>query len=347
MEDTKTPEKYIRTFHSDADVLQKGGIPDLAPLQRPLEAVVPPSPPSPPPPVSVPSPAIALPAPKPNPPETYSDDFALRMKEEHASTATVIAAEQDAAPVLMPPAPAPRSYKNLAYSVIGVLLLVAGAGGMYVAYGRYLSALAPVVLLPSASVPIFVDERDQLSGTGTALTQAVMQAAGRPLAGGSVRLLSPEATTTTVFLALQPPAPNILIRNIAANGSMAGVVSAGGTQGLFFILAVSSYSNTFAGMLSWEPRLPRDLAKLFPPYPEAASATSTATSTIATSTSPALAAGFTDASVANHDVRIYRDTAGRTVLLYGYWNRSTLVIARNEAIFSEVLHRLATTRAPQ
>ena len=55
--------------------------------------------------------------------------------------------------------------------------------------------------------------------------------------------------------------------------------------------------------------------------------------------------GFVDEVVRNHDVRVYRDATGKSVLLYGYWNQTTLVIARDVAAFTELLQRLATSRA--
>jgi hypothetical protein len=121
---------------------------------------------------------------------------------------------------------------------------------------------------------------------------------------------------------------------------MAGVVNAGGSQSPFFILSVLSYSNTFSGMLAWEKTMPRSLVRLFPPYPVASGSTASTSSPQATTV-----AGFSDATIANHDVRVYRDEAGRSVFLYGYWNQMTLVIARDTAAFVEILKRLATSRA--
>lgn len=279
-----------------------------------------------------------------------------RMREKQASTATVLAAEQDAAPLLIQSQPENRSRSNLLYGIAGVILLIGGGVGAYVAYGRYFSANEPVVLAPTVFAPIFVDEHMPISGRGDALKQAIEQSVTRPLAQGAVRQLYLENTaTTSVFAALKLPAPGVVLRNIAPAGSMAGVVNAGGTQSPFFILSVTSYSQTFAGMLSWESSMPRSLAAFFPAYP-AASEKTIATTTAATSTPsvasatpavPASFAGFIDAMVANHDVRLYRDAARRTILLYGYWDQKTLVIARDEAAFTEILRRLATSRAPQ
>ncbi len=438
-----TPKKYIRTLESDMATLKKGGVPDLTPLaERPiiidtLKAVAvpevkpppPPAPPLPPPPIQKPElPPIKPPEPAlPTPIETYASDFSDRMKETHASTATVLAAEQDSlqgAPLATSQKP---SRKNLSY-IIGTLLLIAGAGGAYFAYTHYLKITAPVVLMPSVSAPIFVDDREQISGEGPVLMQAIEESVSRPLAQGTVRLLYTASSTDnieSVFSALNVPAPDILLRNIQAAGSMAGILNVDGSQSPFFILSVLSYRDTFSGMLSWESSIRGDLGLLFPPYP---TATSTATSTpiltttlflgehgeevkslqqvfadngllsvpptgfyglltekaveafqsahniisfgspsttgygsvgpktlaeinmfFATSTttaSPAITStAFSDEVVSNHDVRIYHDVTGKSILLYGYWDQKTLIIARDPAAFTEILQRLATSRA--
>lgn len=279
---------------------------------------------------------------KPTPLKTYASDFSDRMKEVHASTATVLAAEQDAVPQMYQSAPG-SSQSGFFYILAGVALLVASGFGVYFAYTHYSASLAPIILAPTVSAPIFVDEREQISGNGAALLQAINQSINKPLAESAVRLLyTADATTTnnSVFLALHEPAPNVLLRNINASGGMAGIVNTGGSpsntlgtgQSPFFILSVSSYNNTFSGMLSWEATMSKNLEPLFPRYEIAST---TATTTIA---------GFRDEVVGNHDVRIYRNTAGQSVLLYGYWNQETLIIARDPAAFAEILQRLATSR---
>jgi len=281
------------------------------------------------------------------------------MKEEHASTATVLAAEQDALEGAPQPAPTQSSHSNLLYVSASILLLIAGIAGAYVAYTHYKTITAPILFAPSASAPIFVDDREKIAGEGPILFQAIGQSVSRPLAPNAVRLLytaSSTEGTESVFAALRAPAPDILRRNVRIAGSMAGVVNAGDPQSPFFILSVLSYRDTFSGMLSWEPKIRSDLAALFPPY-QTATSTPTATSTSATNTSKKNAAkpvavspkpaptAFVDETVANHDVRIYRDAAGKSVILYGYWNQTTLIIARDSSAFIEILQRLATSRA--
>jgi len=357
--DTATPsaaslQKYIRTYAGDMEIAKKGDMPDLEPFVTPTLV------------------------PAPSPLRTYSEDFTDKVKTEHASTATVLAAEQDARPLTVDESPVPEKHRLL-YAIAGVLMLVVGGGGAYYAYSLYAIAHAPVVVEQTAAAPIFVDEQQEVSGEGTALWQDIQQSVARPLASGMIRLLySANATTTrrSIFVTMQPPAPDILLRNVSGAGSMVGVINVGSSESPFFILEVSTYNDTFAGMLSWERTMIKDLSSLFPAYPPplvlATStpaivtpvATTTATTTKKTAAkkkttppppppvtsvvivappAPPFVASFHDEIIANHDVRIYRDAFNQSVLLYGYWNQSILIIARNPEAFAEIVSRLATS----
>lgn len=353
---TPEPEKYIRTFSGDMETVQKGGTPDLIAFTKPAtseEGLVEVSPITPvqnmvpielppPPPTSAyvpPSPALA-------PIETYASDFAEKMKETQASTATVLAAEQDLAPRLSSTEPEQSSI-NIGYIVAGCALLLLGGGGAYFGYTRYLAVQTPIVVVPTVLAPIFVDEREELSGSGSTLLKAVEKSLAQPLASNKVKLLYVASSSdASIFSSLPLLAPDSLLRNVEARGSMAGIVSLGGSQSPFFILSVSSYSNTFSAMLLWEKTLLRNLGTLFPSYAVVErEQTSTTTSASATSSTPLVAIGFRDEVVSNHDVRVYRDISDRTIILYGYWNQKTLIIARDAAAFTEILQRLATSRA--
>lgn len=361
------------------EMLKKGDAPDLKPLipkgdvpnQVPRPVATPPPPKAtegtvpqvstPQPPVPAPQPQVFTPpapptVPKPDisPIETYASDFRAQVEKTGASTVTVLAAEQDAGATPASPA-APASRGNIISIVAGVALLLVGGAGAYIAYTQYLVKTGPVMISPVLATPIFVDEREKISGeTPAQLLLAITQSLSHPPAPNAVRLLytdvstagsttSPQATGRSIFSALQFSAPNLLLRNVNAQGSMAGVITVGTEAAPFFILSVASYSDTFAGMLSWESKMPGDLAALYPPYPPSVVATSTATST--SSSPPSFSILFHDEVVSNHDARVYRDSEGRTVLLYGYWDQNTLVIARGEGAFTEILARLATSRS--
>jgi hypothetical protein len=283
------------------------------------------------------------------------------MKETHASRATVLAAEQDAAsgaPQFEPEEPV-RDNRWI-FVAAGIFLLIAGGAGVYFAYARYAAVTAPVIVATTASIPIFVDSREEVSGAGTVLQQAIKQSVGESLPINNVRLLTVDSSAVadkSVFTALNTRAPGILLRNIDASDSIAGVVNTSNGQSPFFILAVSSYGTSFSGMLTWEPLMQTDLATLFPMSTTLGRIVATSTATAISTTTmqkaatsvaktpaiPAASVGFRDEVVSNHDVRVYRDAQNKSVLLYGYWDQKTLVIARDPISFAEILGRLATS----
>lgn len=304
-----------------------------------------------------------------DPLRTYSSDFTDQVKAKGASAMTILAAEQDAGRAASPVSP---KVKKTLYIGIGGVLVLVGAVGAYIGYTQYQAAHAPVMVAPSIAAPVFFEEKEEITEKGAPIVAAIVASAGKTLSPNTVRLLySNDATTTqeTLFVAARFAAPNIVRRNIVGNGaSMAGIVNANGSTAPFFILGVASYNETFAGMLSWEKTMSKDLVAVFPPYPAPVVSTTTATSTATTtpkkpspapakpttkattttaSTTPrvTMTAGFRDEVIANHDVRVYRDDQGRTLFLYGYWSQTVLVIARDAAAFTELADRLAGARS--
>ncbi len=300
-----------------------------------------------------------------SPLETYRGDFLQKVKDTNASTVTVLAAEQDSATAEPEPSAKKASSGVGIVSVIaGIVLVLLGGIGAYFGYMRYVVKSAPVLLTPTVTAPIFFDEKEEISGnTPATLQQAISDSLNKALAPNAVRLLYTTTATSTgsdIFSKLQFPVPGILLRNIVSAQSMAGIINSDGTASPFFILSVASYQDTFAGMLSWEPTMPNDLGTLFLPQTMPVS-TTTATTTIQTATTtlkttvktvvkaatstpavPATTLVFHDQVVDNHDVRIYQDAQGHSVLVYGYWNKTTLVIAHDPDAFTEILGRLAT-----
>lgn len=341
--------------------------PDFAPLSEPAPPRLPPvgketyrEPIEP-----IPPPRPLAPA-GPEPLHTYSSDFSNRIDTKSASAFSVLAAEQDAGarptPALQEPKKRPA--KMIVAVATGIVLLLLAGGGVFATYQFVMTMRnTPIASLTVPSI-VFADEYRELSGTGYELMTAFASAANGALVPGNVlvtyiltdasgedgAVLRGPAGGAAFMRALGAPAPDILLRNIAAE-STTGVVNAGGDTKPFFALRVDSYERTYAGMLTWEPLMLRDLALLYPLYPvesapavEEETATSTATSTIPETPRFAIEAPartrFEDAIVANHDVRVLRDTEGRSLILYGYADKRTLLIVRDEAAFEAMLARL-------
>ncbi len=359
-----TAKKYIRTLASDMKTVEDGGKPDLAPLietkptaseqlvapsSLPIQSVQPKLAP-------IPVPSMVLQKPIGAPPiKTYESDFTAHVKETGAAPATIIAAEQDSEQQPIVEVEQVQSKKNFIYIITGFVLVLLGLSGVLFAYIRFVDSPVPI-LVQGAVAPIFVDEKQEVSGTGNLLLQAISQSVSHNLAPSTVRLIYTASSTmqgNSIFTALPISVPDIVRRNISAEGSMAGIVNTGkssgygtgGSQSAFFILSVLAYRDTFAGMLSWERTMPSNLSGLFPAYPAPVISTTTPVATT-TSESQTSALGFRDEVVNNHDVRVYRDSQNRSVMLYGYWDQATLVIARDPEVFKEIIGRLATSRLP-
>lgn len=302
---------------------------------------------------------------------TYTSDFADRIRSKQSSAFSVLAAEQDARPVT-PPALSVRKgppSKAVIMVATGILLLVIAGGGVFGIYQFVMTMRDTPIASLTVPTIVFADEYRELEGTGSALLQSLANASNGALVPGNVLaayvltsangedggLITAPAGGDAFMRLLQIPAPDILLRNIAAESTV-GAVHADGTHP-FFALRVDSYERTYAGMLTWEPLMQRDLGILFPLYrvadetPEPQSldvmASSTATSTAVSTTTAYVPEAqavartrFEDAIVANHDVRVLRDTQGRALILYGYADKRTLLIVRDEAAFETLLARL-------
>lgn len=287
---------------------------------------------------------------------TYTSDFADRIDRQQASTFSVLAAQSDAG-LRTTTRVTPSRRRGIVPVILAVLLIMVGIGGIYAAY-RYMSSGEKTEVTLGVPSLIFADEKMELLGPN--YRQDLANAAAQPLVEGNI-LITYVTVASSTPLGLKPApqpggalirllnlgAPDILLRNVDVSSTV-GVVSAGGQTSPFFVLRVNSYERTFAGMLGWETRMLSDLQPLYPQFelPPAPVATNTGTSTVQVPSLVALPAaeGFTDAIVSNIDVRALKDGAGRTLLLYGYGDKETLIIARDEAAFAMLVARLAATQ---
>lgn len=300
---------------------------------------------------------------------SYSTDFKDKVSDTKASSFSVIAAQQDAAKTAPTRIPS-KSRLPIIQVFVGVILLVLASGGAYALY-LYIGARQAVPAI-TLSVPslIAADEYKKIEGSGTELMRVLAMVASEPLVTGNalVTYVAQPATGEPGVIAGTPApggvlikelglqAPDLLLRNID-EASTVGVIHEGGENRAFFVLRVSSYERTFAGMLTWEPLMERELGLLYPLYPEdvvsqeSAVDLSASTTPTASSTPPKVLAApavslvrFADAIVANRDVRVLRDSRGRSLVLYGYADKETLIIARNEAAFASLITRLAAKK---
>ncbi|MDB5244981.1 MAG: protein of unknown function with transrane region [Parcubacteria group bacterium] len=321
---------------------------------EPPQFVRPPEPPVTPLPVREPiaqtPPAPREPAASASPLHTFSSDFSDRIDSQRASTFSVLASQSDSKPLAL----ASKKRSRLIPIIAGAVLLLCGIGIVTgaIIYTRNTSTVPVVAGVPSL---LTFDESIEVKGTGATLMQAVADVAGQASVAGNVivtYITAPGAAGGSVpqpggalIEALSLNAPTILTRNID-DSSTVGTIHAGSESRPFLVLRVNSYERTFAGMLAWEPDMATGLATFFPAYTDVSTAivaTTSSSSPAFPSTIAITSPFFNDAVVANHDVRILRDAKGRSLILYGYEGKDTLIIARDEAAFTALIARLTAT----
>jgi hypothetical protein len=277
---------------------------------------------------------------------TYKSDFSDHASAKGATRISMLAAQADAAPAT--PVLQEKKPTNALAFVLGAVLIVAGIGAVYAAY-RFATGEPSIPEEVAVASLIFADERMRLQGSAEELRTLLASGASSLKEGDAAVAYLVYSTTTEdgvvevvanggeLFEALRLPAPSLLLRAIEPESTI-GLVNEGGEARPFFIFKVDSYERSFAGMLDWEATLERDLALFYPPHPAEPIGSSTATST-----SP-FRLSFIDEVEENRDVRVLRDALGRTVMLYGFYDKTVLVLARDEAAFKELVTRLSSTR---
>jgi len=282
-----------------------------------------------------------------SPIHTYKSDFVDRIHETGATDIDVLTAEQNAG--VMHIDTEKESHGNtLLFAIGGILLFTISVLGIIFVY-QYRTKInsAPVV----SKVPSIVatDAKLEISGYTKTLLKAIAEASLKPIQNNTFVLLyvsntatSTEGTVTSTFekggeviTSLPINMPSLLARTIK-NDSSLGLVHARKEIRPFFVLHVGSYDSAFAGMLRWEKTIQKDLAILYPKYTYTTEPNNTTTPTN-------IKISFKDEIVSNHDTRILRDQAGNSILLYGFWNKNILIIARNPVVFAEIISRLGNS----
>ena len=311
-----------------------------------------------------------------SPIHTYTSDFADQIDSRSANTFSVLAAEKDAP--IRKSAPRNKKKSPILPIVLAIMLLLAGAGGIFFAF-TFMQKTAPIAIISAPVTPIPFDSKISLDTSSGSLLSSLSEVAARPLPLNSVLYIYTNQVSTTTqgtedntVAQLNLPAPAIFLRNIDPS-SMVGAVNTNGQTHAFFIFKVTSYERTFAGMLEWEPTLQKSLSILYPTYPNsqkqstqqvltsstttlsASTTTGTGTQqkTVSTTTSTSLFVPtinpsslqpqFVDEVVSNRSVRALKDISGRTIVLYGYADKATLILARDEDAFTFILSRLSVS----
>jgi len=234
--------------------------------------------------------------------------------------------------------------RRLAIVVISIALVGAGILGIYLAYSAVskpdiISSL-PALLLPTEQTiaPNITtlsseefrtllmrlrDETDQQ--VGTMLSVVPGNTVSNSDGGSSFEPLTSETFFTKALL----NAPAGLVRSFAPQ-FLFGIHIFDGNQP-FLMVKISSYESAFAGMLDWEESIIDSLGPILRKE-----------SDLSFGLGAFAIPKFEDAVIKNVDVRALKNSRGKTVILYAFPSRGTLVITTNAETFGEILTRLGS-----
>ena len=254
---------------------------------------------------------------------TYASDLAETMKESGSRGAFVKEAITESRErEKIAEEKFPYSPKNIAFTIGGIVLLIAGIIGIVLSFRKPVSPPPPPTILPiiisdnKIILPIIDFDREKVIA-------ALIKEKGKQLGSGAI-----EAFTLTkngglinkrdFFSLFAPNAPRL-----AAFTSDYLLGQYGDTPNKFFILLKTDQSYDFRlALQSWEEKMTDDLYPLFGITP----------------TLPLLQLRFTDDFILNHPARVVK-TNEELVLGYLYLDDGTIAVANDLAVFTELDQR--------
>lgn len=266
---------------------------------------------------------------------TFQADVAQSVKQNKTSFAHMVIAEDEKRKALAE-IESPTSRKNMIFLVVGAGLLLVGTISAIIIFNKTrISTVTPQAISQPALV---LTEKDaHISATGLN-TEQFAKAIGDEVKNVNNKLdgienisfseksdgLDTPLSTQRFFFFLDSRAPPTLLRSLDPK-FMFGVHTYNGNHP-FIVLKTNYYENAFAGMLSWEQYLARDLFTIF--------------NINKTSNDPAYSKEFSDKTVKNRDARVLLDEEGNIILFYVFKDRDTIIITTSGDTLNEVVRRL-------
>lgn len=258
---------------------------------------------------------------------TYAGDVEEALGQGKSSAATIMIAEQkrrENSPVLSQ-RPVNLEFRNKTFIMVGMSLLVLGlivVGSVY-----YLSSSqktttekntkAVIAYTTEHKLDVASSSRDQI------INKIISEKSGFKQAPNSVLYINTlsgnsELPVENLLALIAPRMPSSLARAFE-DKYMVGIYSFD-TNEPFIILTTKDYPSAYSGMLKWEKDMATDLGKIF-------------------QISPAnqIQLTFADEALKNKDLRIMQNADKKTILLYSFIDKNTLIITTNENIFSAIL----------
>lgn len=268
---------------------------------------------------------------------TYQGDVEEIMAKNHTSVITVAVAEQARKQREDPRPPQlihPTKAKGKSFIVTGMLFMALGIGTVGAVY-YVQSRINPLRVQAKDSILTYsnIYSFDATETTPYQFGQIISQRKQSVnLKVNEIFAIDPQSKdkkqllTETFLSLLTPNIPQALARSFGEK-YMFGIYSYD-TNAPFIILSVADFGASYSGMLKWENKMIADLGELF----DIPSFQNTSLYT------------FKDEALKNKDLRIAVDRSGKTVLVYSFIDKNTLIITVNENVFTSLLHAYQTTQ---
>lgn len=262
---------------------------------------------------------------------TYQGDVEEAIGKNKESSTTIFVAEQERKKTHPEKTVSTISYspkRNKIFIYLGGMLFILGLGVVGSVY--YIRSSEKTIIEQQTKTLLSFSKEKEIniaSSTRESFLSTLKQEKDTfKLPINSVLYINTHTGVERLFSLLGPSQPGTLTRSFADN-YMVGVYSYD-TNEIFVIVKVKDFASSYSGMLKWEKDMPKDLAKIFSISPD-----------LINSTTP-----FIDEAIKNKDLRVLKDFGGKTQLLYSFVDKETLVITKNETIFSAILGRLAISK---
>ena len=267
---------------------------------------------------------------------TFQGDVQEAMAKNNTSIVHIALAEQTRKQKEPEPQQTPVSYniKNKSFLVVGISFLTIGLIVIGVVY--YMNSRVNPLSVPTNGSIVNYSQAGIIDATNMSPDQfnqtVLQQKQSVKLPVNNLLFIDVQGSDkktlpTENFLSLLAPnMPSTLARSFAQK-YMFGIYSYD-TNTPFVILTTEDYGASYSGMLKWEENMSKDLGILFGLSSDIIS-------------KPSI---FTDESVKNKDLRILVDANGKTVLVYSFIDKNTLIIASSEDIFTALLGKYTTAQ---
>ena len=273
------------------------------------------------------------------PVRTFSTDLAEAVRE-HGGSVVRVAIEEEEAHRRDYEEASIKSRKNMAFVIIGTLLVIGGIVAVVwgIKHKEAATVVVPVVNVVPTSI-IASDAAKTIDITGMPVGEIVAaiqkQVANPSIQSGQIENII--LTSTSGSIAGRPTASDFLstlgthapssFLLALSNDYMLGTYLNGTQDNLFLVVHGTSHDFLLSGMLAWEPWLFNDLVPLF------------GINTSSLTKAQLQNMTFNDTVIGNHDARAVLAADGSPILYYSFLDQDTILFATDPKTLNQAVSK--------